>query len=141
MRVKLTAKSVETIKPPTKGRLQLWDVALPGFGLRVTEAGKKSWVVMYRYRDRQRRMTIGRYPAFSLAEAREEARAALRAVERGEDPAEEKRKAKRRPPAMFGEAVEEFIELYAKPKNRGVRRQNLWANVSSDLTEALAHLG
>jgi integrase len=119
MRVKLTAKSVENVKPPEKGRLQLWDSALPAFGLRITERGKKSWVVMYRYRDRQRRMTLGSYPAFSLAEAREEARATLRAVERGEDPAAEKKEAKRKPPTLFADSVEEFIELYAKPKNRG----------------------
>jgi integrase len=119
MRDKLTAKSVENIKPLAKGRLQLWDAALPGFGLRVTEKGKKSWVVMYRHRDRQRRMTIGSYPAFSLADAREEARAALRAVERGEDPAEEKLAAKRKPPTLFSESANQFIELYAKPKNRG----------------------
>ena len=119
MRVKLTAKSVENIKPLPKGRLQIWDIALPGFGLRVTEKGKKSWGVMYRYRDRQRRITIGSYPAFSLAEAREEARAVLRAVERGEDPVAEKLSAKRKPPALFSDSVDQFIELYAKPKNRG----------------------
>lgn len=119
MRDKLTAKSVENIKPLPKGRLQIWDTALPGFGLRITEKGKKSWVVMYRYRDRQRRMTLGSYPAFSLAEAREEARAALRSIERGEDPAEKKLSAKRKPPTLFPESVEQFIEMYAKPKNRG----------------------
>ena len=119
MRVKFTAKTIETVKPPERGRLQLWDSALPGFGLRVTEKGKKTWVVMYRNRGRQRRMTIGSYPAFSLADAREEARAALRAVERGEDPASEKQQAKRKPPRLFPDSVDEFIELYAKPKNRG----------------------
>lgn len=119
MRVKLTAKYVENIKPPEKGRLQLWDTALPGFGLRVSEKGKKTWVVMYRSRGRQRRMTLGRYPTFSLAEARDEARTALRSLEQGVDPAEEKLAAKRRPEATFTDVVEQFIELYAKPKNRG----------------------
>lgn len=119
MRVKLTAKYVENIKPEKGKRLQFWDTTLPGFGLRVTEKGKKSWVVMYRSRGRQRRMTIGRYPAFSLAEARDAARTALRTLEQGVDPAEEKLAAKRRPDATFADVVEQFIELYARPKNRG----------------------
>ena len=119
MRVKLTAKTVENIRPPESGRTQIWDATLPGFGLRVTDKGKRSWVVMYRIRGRQRRMTLGHYPAFSLAEAREEARTALRSVEYGEDPAEEKLAAKRKPPTLFSESVDQFIELYAKPKNRG----------------------
>ncbi len=119
MRVKLTAKTVENARPPERGREQLWDATLPGFGLRITDKGKKSWVLMYRIRGRQRRLTIGSYPAFSLSEAREEARAALRDLERGNDPVEGKLAAKRKPPTLFSESVDQFIELYAKPKNRG----------------------
>ena len=37
----------------------------------------------------------------------------------GEDPAEEKKASKRKPPRLFPDSVDEFIELYAKPKNRG----------------------
>lgn len=118
MRVKLTAKTVENIRPPKSGRDQYWDAMLPGFGLRVTEKGRKSWVLMYRTRDRQRRMTIGHYPAFSLAEAREEGRKALRSVEQGNDPAEEKLAAKRKPKERFADIIDDFIEMYARPKNR-----------------------
>lgn len=118
MRVKLTAKYVENASSGEKRRKEFWDASLPGFGLRVTEHGKKSWVLMYRVRNRQRRMTIGSYPAFSLAEAREEARAALRIIETGIDPAEEKIAAKRKPTTQFKEIIDDFIKIYAKPKNR-----------------------
>ena len=118
MRVKLTAKTVENIRPPKSGRDQYWDTILPGFGLRVTDRGRKTWVLMYRARDRQRRMTLGRHPAFSLADAREEARKALRSIERGVDPAEEKLAAKRKPKARFADIIDDFIEMYARPKNR-----------------------
>ena len=119
MRVKFTAKMIENARPPDKGRTQLWDIALPGCGLRVTEKGKKSWVVMYRSRGKQYRMTIGHYPAFSLADAREEARAVMRKVETGIDPAEERLASKRKSELLFPQMVDQFIELYAKPKNRG----------------------
>ncbi|MCZ6608217.1 MAG: Arm DNA-binding domain-containing protein [Alphaproteobacteria bacterium] len=66
-----------------------WDTALPGFGFRLIDKGRKSWVLIYRTRGRQRRFTIGRYPALTLAEAREEARTALHAIETGIDPAEQ----------------------------------------------------
>ncbi|MEQ9490514.1 MAG: integrase arm-type DNA-binding domain-containing protein [Alphaproteobacteria bacterium] len=118
MRVKFTAKTIENITPPNRGRLSLWDATLPGFGIRVTDSGSKSWVLMYRVRSRQRRMTLGRYPAFSLADAREEAREALRKVDRGIDPQQEKLEAKRKPTTLFPDIAAQFIELYARPKNR-----------------------
>ena len=66
MRKVLTAKAVEAAKPAPKGkRVEHFDGALPGFGLRVTETGSKSWIVFYRRQvdGKQRRMTIGSYPA------------------------------------------------------------------------------
>ena len=46
--MKLTDLAVARAKPPAAGRIEMWDAALPGFGLRVSEKGSKSWVVMYR---------------------------------------------------------------------------------------------
>ncbi|MCW5750880.1 MAG: site-specific integrase [Alphaproteobacteria bacterium] len=79
---------MERLRPPEQGRVEYFDAALPGFCLRVTDQGHKSWSVFYRVRGKQRRLTLGSYPAVDLADAREEARAAMRAAERGEDPAE-----------------------------------------------------
>jgi len=73
---------------------------------------------MYRYHGRQKRLTIGRYPVFLLAEAREQARGALRLVETGRDPQQEKLDTKKAPNVLFPEHVKDFIERYAKPKNR-----------------------
>ena len=42
-RMKLTAAAVERVKPPASGRTEYWDALLPGFGLRVTANGDKSW--------------------------------------------------------------------------------------------------
>lgn len=40
-------------------RCALWDDAVPGLGLRITRAGKKSFVLSYRAGSRKRQMTLG----------------------------------------------------------------------------------
>ncbi len=44
---------------------------LPGFGLRVSQGGQKTWVVMYRAGGRKRRLKLGTFPLMGLADARE----------------------------------------------------------------------
>jgi integrase len=68
-------------------RLELWDDRIPGFGIRISSAGTKTFILVYRHRGRPRRLSLGRYPFLSLADAREKATAALRLVDRGTDPA------------------------------------------------------
>jgi hypothetical protein len=46
-RQKFTDLTVANAKPSATGRLELWDAALPGFGLRITPNGVKTWVVMW----------------------------------------------------------------------------------------------
>ena len=57
--LKLTARGVEHVKPPKRGRVEYWDAALPGFGLRVTHTGSRSWVAMFRAGGRLRRGSEG----------------------------------------------------------------------------------
>src|SRR4051812_42547466 len=96
--IKLTARTVETLKPPAAGRDEWWDSSLPGFGIRITDKGTRSWVLMYRMSGggSKRRMTLGTFPMLSLAEARQAAGDALQKVERGIDPVAEKAAAKHR---------------------------------------------
>jgi integrase len=93
----LTHRLVEGATPPATGRTEIFDATLSGFCLRVTSSGKKSFAVMYRHNGKLRRLTVGRFPAMSLAKAREEAKAALQAVEEGRDPAGERQEAKAAP--------------------------------------------
>lgn len=118
MRKKLAPKIIDHLKAPGPKRLDLWDTVLQGFGVRVSPAGRKSWFVIVRVGGRQKRVTIGTYPAVSLAEARAEARKIIRDAQLGvlSDP--------QRPALRLGETVPLFIQLYAKPKNRG------WRNLS-----------
>ncbi|MGF7178472.1 tyrosine-type recombinase/integrase [Azospirillum doebereinerae] len=93
-KVKLTAKAVENAKPPAPGqRLELFDASMPGFGLRIGDSNK-SWFVFYRFDGKQKRLTLGHFPALDLGKAREKAAEALRQVETGTDPAAAKQAAK-----------------------------------------------
>ena len=68
----LTAAAVDRIKPPTQGRqVDHFDKGFPGLALRLSYGGGKSFVFFYRIGGRQRRLTLGTYPAISLADARE----------------------------------------------------------------------
>lgn len=130
----LTARSVENIKPDPSRRLELPDGALPGFYLVVQPSGAKSWAVRYRAEGKPKKFTLGPYPRLSLGDAREQARTALRLASEGRDPAAMRTAAEREAEAStklrFGSVVAEFIERYAKPRNR------TWPETERLLTKA-----
>ena len=113
---RLTSVGIKRLRPPTHGRADYADTVLPGLHLRVTEKGRKSWSVVYRVNGKQRRMTLGSYPIFDLAQARDAAREALQAVGRGEDPVELRRARATRRGDTFEVVAREFIERYAKKR-------------------------
>src|SRR5215203_4230986 len=85
---RLTPAMVKRIGLPTKGQVEYFDTSMPGFALRVSYSGTKAWVLMTRVRGSPKliRMTLGEWPAMSLAEAHEEAREAQRQAKTGRDP-------------------------------------------------------
>ncbi len=152
---RFSAQSVKNLAPPAQGRLDYWDSiisaddALPGsFGLRVFASGVKSWQIMYRVPRRdgslqQKRLTLGTYPAFGLSEARELAREALKKVARGVDPAEDRKssRAKLAATPTVKEAAREFIEHYAKPRNRSWREtQRIFERLISKMAVHFARI-
>lgn len=82
----LTDKTVRTLAAPNQGNRITKCGELPGFGVRVTAAGAKSFVLNYVIDGRERRMTIGRYPEFSVVAARKRALELRRDVQLGVDP-------------------------------------------------------
>ncbi|MBL4626729.1 MAG: site-specific integrase [Roseicyclus sp.] len=70
--MKLTDLHVKRLKAPETGQKTHFDETLRGFGVRVSQGGTKSFVVMYGPSRKLR--TLGRYPALSLAEARKAAK-------------------------------------------------------------------
>ena len=83
----LTVASVACIKPPERGQIDYFDKGFPGLALRVSYGGAKAWAYFYRLHGKLRRLSLGRFPAMSLDEARDAWRAARLAVDKGESPA------------------------------------------------------
>ncbi|MCU7803182.1 MAG: integrase family protein [Candidatus Thiodiazotropha sp. (ex Lucinoma borealis)] len=104
--VKLTKKVVDQAPIPTaKKQLFIRDSLLPGFGLRVTDKGTKSFIVEKRVGGRVRRQTLGRFGPLTVEQARREAQKQLGKIAMGIDPIAEKktRKAKAIPLAQVFE--------------------------------------
>ncbi len=126
----LTDLMIRQTKAPTKGRIELWDSKASGLIFRATEAGVRTWSLLYRWRGKRRRLTLGAYrpegsasDGLTLAQARARARAALRDVADGRDPQGEKLRARAeslRAGATFAELAESWLQSPAaaawKPK-------------------------
>lgn len=84
----ITDRLVKSLPPAKRANQITYDVQIKGFGVRVTAGGAKAFIVNYRVSGRERRITIGSYPDWSVVAARSEAATIKRAIDRGEDPME-----------------------------------------------------
>lgn len=125
-RVRFTDRSISALPAPATGQTDYFDERAPGFGIRVTERGHKSWIVMYRHSGRLRRLTLGPYPRLGLADARELAKRALADATRGEDPAT--RKKQDRLADTFAQLAQLYLDQHAKPKKRSWREDERLLN-------------
>jgi integrase len=112
--VSLTDVAVRSATCETGTRRQIFDAKVSGLCLRVSAGGLKTWSFIYRPRNggAQRRLTIGTYPAWSLADAREKALSLKKAVQDNQDPARE-RKAERASLTVAG-LIDRYIEKRAR---------------------------
>jgi integrase len=112
---KLTEAAVRRLPAPERGNRITYDPALPGFGVRVTAAGSRSFILTYYNRaGRQRRYTIGSWPAWSVVGAREEAKKLKRKIDQGGDPLAEI-EAERGAPTV-DDLIERFLKEHVSRK-------------------------
>jgi integrase len=86
---RLTDAVVRSLPAPAHGNKITYDAgkdAVRGFGFRVTAGQAKSFILNYTVAGRERRFTIGGYPAWSVAAARDEAKRLRQEIDRGNDP-------------------------------------------------------
>ena len=108
----LDTKLVQSIAPPSKGDCTIWDgghsKAITGFGVRVNAGGKRSFFLNYRdTAGRERRCTIGAFPTWSVAAARERAKELRRLIDQGQDPAGDKRE--RRDAPTIADLIDRYV--------------------------------
>jgi integrase len=87
---KLTQEFVASLVPDGRDRL-VFDGAMPGFGIRLTPAGKRIWIARAKCGGRRIYHPLGEFPALSLTAARKAASRALEDIRQGLDPALERR--------------------------------------------------
>jgi integrase len=111
-RIKLTKSAIDTLPVPSSD-LVYWDVASPGFGVKVTPTGRKVFIVLYRTGgagSKLRKYTIGPYGRVTLHQARVAAQKVFSAKHEGRDPAAEKRQSKCRAVAdRIGDLLASFV--------------------------------
>ena len=115
--MKITDKSIAALKPKAQ-RYEVWDGQ--GFGVRVTPRGVKSWIWLYRYGGKPRRLTLGNYPALGLADARLRLAEERKKLDAGLDPGEIIVQAKlaERQAETVAELAEWYLEGWARKHKR-----------------------
>lgn len=114
--VKLT-KTVADAAIARAAEYELRDTAVPGFMLKVTPNGRRTFMLQYRTNAGVRRKpAIGRFGELTVEQARSIAQDWLAEVRRGNDPSAEKAAARAAP--SMKDLCTRFMEDYSKPKNR-----------------------
>lgn len=113
---KIGQRMIERLNPPKQGSRIEYDKEIPGFGIRVTGAGVKSFVLNYHVNGRERRITIGRWPEWSADAAREEALDLRKEINTGKDPLHEREL--KRAEGTVAELAKDYLERHAIPHKR-----------------------
>jgi len=124
MKAKLTKSAIDAAKPSSKTTI-VWDDTLPGFGLKVTPAGKKQYILQYRMGGRghsTKRYTIGQHGPLTPDQARKAAMDLKAGIAKGIDPQAEKQAARQKAATKektFGDFAETYIKRECGKLARG----------------------
>ncbi|EIE49606.1 phage integrase family site specific recombinase [Citreicella sp. 357] len=121
MKRKLTTKFIEGQKPDPSKRLDFRDELMPGLVLRISTSGTKTFCLHKRINGKMRRLTIGRFPIMSLADARERVRQVLYEIETGRF--EDRTGVEVETKPTLGDVIPDYIEKHAKVHNRDWKRK------------------
>jgi len=117
--IRLTQLAADRLGKPAAGRCVYWDNLLPGFGLRITASGAKSWVAMYRVGGKAVLETLGTVAKVpKVDDARQLARSSIGIAAGGQHPVRTRKAAKARAAAN---TINAATELYLSHCDRDLR--------------------
>jgi hypothetical protein len=141
--VKLNARNITTLQAVGGVRTDYRDELLPGFFLRVTPQGTRTFGIVYTTRDgRLRRCTLGPVGPLGLSQARAQAKRLRGAVAQGEDPHGDRMTARRQ--KLTAATVEDLVEAFLASKEaqawRPKTRREFARILRVELVPTLGHL-
>jgi integrase len=110
MKAHLTERSVKGLQPRQKNII-VYDEEVVGFGVRITSGGTRAFILTYRIEARERRLTIGAWPDWSVTAAREDAKRLKREIDQGRDPMAERDEARESPNVR--QLIDRYLEEHA----------------------------
>lgn len=115
-KINFTKEALLALPKPEAGKRAVYlDSKSSGLQVRVTDTGAKTFSVYRRIKGgRPERVTLGRFPAMTVEQARKLAARINAEIEEGSNPAEVKRAHKEEP--TFGEFFKEYAERYGQQK-------------------------
>jgi integrase len=130
--MRLTDTAIKQLPAPERGHQISWDDIVKGLGVRVTASGARAFVLTYRRKadGLQRRITIGSFPDWSTAAAREEAKRLKREIDGGADPIGAQEESRAAP--IVANLAERFIADYLprkRPTTQRVYKQQIAADI------------
>jgi len=117
----ITDKEVRALiaKAQREGKAQFQvDGTVPGLTISASKTGVASWYIRYRLAGKQKERTIGQYPAWGVAEARERAKELRREIDGGVDVAVEKQRQKQE--ALLAITVDMLAAEYFQKAEKGM---------------------
>lgn len=90
-----------------------------GFGVRVTAAGARSFVLNYRLRGREYRYTIGAWPDWSAMKAVRTARDLRQRIDRGENPLDDRKPAPKT--KTVADVLNDYVRRYVRHPEKPLR--------------------
>jgi integrase len=139
MALRLTDRVLKLLPAPAKGNRIYYDDLVKGFGCRVTAAGARAFVVNYRRKadGLERRLTIGSFPEWTVAAAREEAKRLKREIDGGADPVGANREA--RDAATVADLCERFAQEVI-PRKRPLTQRDYRRHIATAVRPALGRM-
>ena len=90
-----TKAAIEALPTPNKGWKYYYDLKVQGLGVGIGSTGKKSFILYRKINGRPERINLGRYPDFTIEQARGKASEINADIASGFNPADVARKSKR----------------------------------------------